>query len=400
MRPPRRFGRRAVTRRRPNIRSTIGGPCNCAWMPPTASSSSSRSAAGPCPRRRPPGALFALRQAPAGLARTLLDEVVSSDARLAWSGAAVSLAGEGPGDLPLEAAAFVVFDLETTGLSARNAEICEIGAVRLRGLEPAGTFQTFVRPRTPLPSSIAALTGIRDARPPAGASAGRRGAPVPRVRRRLRARRAQRPLRPRVPRPGGRALRGQARGRARAGHGRVSPARCSAGGPGGRASRRSRATTGRRSTRATARSRTRRRRPRSSSRSSASPRSAGRGPSPTCSGSPRRAPGARTTSARSRSARRSGPASTSSAARATRCSTSAGPATCAPGCARTSAPTASVRRWRPRSRRSSGSSGACSAPSSRRRSRSCASSASCGRPRTRAGRGPTGTSTWRARARA
>ena len=117
---------------------------------------------GPVPALEAAGALFALRQAPAGLARTLLDEVVSSDARLTWSGAAVSLAGEGPGDLPLEAAAFVVFDLETTGLSARSAEICEIGAVRIRGLEPAGTFQTFVRPRTPLPSSIAALTGIRD----------------------------------------------------------------------------------------------------------------------------------------------------------------------------------------------------------------------------------------------
>jgi DNA polymerase III subunit epsilon len=117
---------------------------------------------GPVPAQEAAGALFALRQAPVGLARTLLDEVVSSDARLAWSGAAVSLAGEGPGELPLEAAAFVVFDLETTGLSARDSEICEIGAVRLRGLEPAGTFQTFVRPRTPLPSTIAALTGIRD----------------------------------------------------------------------------------------------------------------------------------------------------------------------------------------------------------------------------------------------
>ena len=114
------------------------------------------------PAQEAAGTLFALRQAPAGLARTLLDEVVASDARLAWAGAAVSLAGEGPGDFPLEAVAFVVFDLETTGLSARNAEICEIGAVRLRGLEPAGTFQTFVRPRTPLPAPIAALTGIRE----------------------------------------------------------------------------------------------------------------------------------------------------------------------------------------------------------------------------------------------
>ena len=117
---------------------------------------------GPVPANEAAAALFALRQAPAGLARTLLDEVVSGDARLAWTGAAVRLAGEGPADLLLEAASFVVFDLETTGLSARTAEICEIGAVRVRGLEPAGSFETFVRPRTPLPRAIADLTGIRE----------------------------------------------------------------------------------------------------------------------------------------------------------------------------------------------------------------------------------------------
>jgi DNA polymerase III epsilon subunit family exonuclease len=117
---------------------------------------------GPLPANEAAAALFALRQAPAGLARTLLDEVVSGDARLAWTGGAVRLAGAGPADLALEAASFVVFDLETTGLSARTAEICEIGAVRLRGLEPAGSFETYVRPRTPLPRAIADLTGIRE----------------------------------------------------------------------------------------------------------------------------------------------------------------------------------------------------------------------------------------------
>ena len=71
------------------------------------------------------------------------------------------------------------------------------------------------------------------------------------------------------------------------------------------------------------------------------------------------------------SARRRGPASTSSTTATTSCSTSAARATCARGCARTSAPTGSGPRSRRRSARSSGSSGACSAPSSRRRSRSC-----------------------------
>ncbi|MBD0317359.1 MAG: UvrB/UvrC motif-containing protein [Thermoleophilia bacterium] len=103
--------------------------------------------------------LFALANAPAGLARSLLDDVVSCDARLTWSGGAVALAGDGA-DLPLDAATYVVVDLETTGLSPRTGEICEIGAVRLRGLEPAATFQTLVGARAPLPRPIAALTGI------------------------------------------------------------------------------------------------------------------------------------------------------------------------------------------------------------------------------------------------
>ena len=107
-------------------------------------------------------ALFALASTPVGLARTLLDEVVAGDARLAWAGASVSLARDPARETPLEAASFVVVDLETTGLSARSAEICEIGAVRLRGLVPVASFETFVRPRGPLPAPVSALTGIRD----------------------------------------------------------------------------------------------------------------------------------------------------------------------------------------------------------------------------------------------
>jgi DNA polymerase III epsilon subunit-like protein len=37
--------------------------------------------------------------------------------------------------LPLESATYVVVDLETTGLSPGTSSICEIGAVRVRGLE-------------------------------------------------------------------------------------------------------------------------------------------------------------------------------------------------------------------------------------------------------------------------
>jgi DNA polymerase III epsilon subunit family exonuclease len=75
----------------------------------------------------------------------------------------VGLASEPGEDLPLEAARFVVVDLETTGLRPGQARICEIGAVRVEGLTPAGTFETLVDPGTRLPAIISSLTGILDA---------------------------------------------------------------------------------------------------------------------------------------------------------------------------------------------------------------------------------------------
>jgi DNA polymerase III epsilon subunit family exonuclease len=105
--------------------------------------------------------LFALRSAPEGLAHSLVGDLVAGDGRLSWSGSAIALASTPP-DPPLDAAHFVVFDLETTGLSARSARICEIGAVRVRSLELADTFQTLVRTGVPLPAPIRAITGIRD----------------------------------------------------------------------------------------------------------------------------------------------------------------------------------------------------------------------------------------------
>ena len=108
-------------------------------------------------------ALFALASAPASLARSLLEDVVASDARLTWRGSAVSLAPSREAEVPLEAAPFVVVDLETTGLRPGQAAICEIGAVRLRGNVPGATFQTLVNPRAPLPAAVADLTGLSQA---------------------------------------------------------------------------------------------------------------------------------------------------------------------------------------------------------------------------------------------
>ncbi|MEG1158495.1 MAG: exonuclease domain-containing protein, partial [Christensenellaceae bacterium] len=57
---------------------------------------------------------------------------------------------------------FVVFDIETTGLSHINCDITEIGAVRIINGEQTEQFQTFVRPANPIPAKIVGLTGITD----------------------------------------------------------------------------------------------------------------------------------------------------------------------------------------------------------------------------------------------
>ncbi|MDX6486963.1 MAG: polymerase subunit epsilon [Gaiellaceae bacterium] len=106
--------------------------------------------------------LFALRQAPVALARTLLAEVVDTDARLAWSGDSVGLARPLGAGLLLEDATYVVVDLETTGLRPGSSQICEIGAVKVTGFEIVGEFETLVDPRVPLGPIISALTGLTD----------------------------------------------------------------------------------------------------------------------------------------------------------------------------------------------------------------------------------------------
>src|SRR5437763_2220386 len=101
-------------------------------------------------------------QVPVGLARSLLDEAVRDDARLRWAGDLVAL-HEAPGEaLSLEAATFVVFALETAGLRPGTARPCEIGAVRVCGLELEQRFQTLTNPGARLQPAIAALTGLRD----------------------------------------------------------------------------------------------------------------------------------------------------------------------------------------------------------------------------------------------
>ena len=64
---------------------------------------------------------------------------------------------------PLADVTFVVVDLETTGGSPAAHAITEIGAVKLRGGECLGTFQTLINPGVAIPPEIVYLTGITQA---------------------------------------------------------------------------------------------------------------------------------------------------------------------------------------------------------------------------------------------
>lgn len=54
---------------------------------------------------------------------------------------------------------FVVFDIETTGLS-RSEDIIEIGALKIAGTRATEKFSTFVKPSKPIPYNIQQITGI------------------------------------------------------------------------------------------------------------------------------------------------------------------------------------------------------------------------------------------------
>jgi DNA polymerase III subunit epsilon len=67
-----------------------------------------------------------------------------------------------PGGTPLTGLDYAVVDVETTGLTPREAGITEIGAVRVHRGAVVGEFTSLVNPGLPIPAEIQVLTGIDD----------------------------------------------------------------------------------------------------------------------------------------------------------------------------------------------------------------------------------------------
>ncbi|MDF2938070.1 MAG: polC [Paenibacillaceae bacterium] len=67
-----------------------------------------------------------------------------------------------PEERPLKEAEYVVFDIETTGLSVINNKIIEIAGVKMRDEKVIDRYATFVNPHERIPYNIQQLTNIND----------------------------------------------------------------------------------------------------------------------------------------------------------------------------------------------------------------------------------------------
>ncbi len=97
----------------------------------------------------------------------MLDNTVKTDLKVLYGMEAyfvddTARASYGNATGELDATEFVVFDIETTGLSVSNCAITEIGAVKYKNGEVLEKFTTFANPGEHIPENITALTGITD----------------------------------------------------------------------------------------------------------------------------------------------------------------------------------------------------------------------------------------------
>jgi DNA polymerase-3 subunit epsilon len=92
-------------------------------------------------------------------ARPLVEELVTDDPRFFWDEAG-ALCVVDAATLPLCDAPYVVFDLETTGSSAGEGAITEIGALKVVRGRVMDEFATLVDPGRPIEPFVVRLTGI------------------------------------------------------------------------------------------------------------------------------------------------------------------------------------------------------------------------------------------------
>ncbi|MHC4600326.1 MAG: 3'-5' exonuclease, partial [Planctomycetota bacterium] len=99
---------------------------------------------------------------PAAVASKLVESLLAADRRVvrdAQGRYALKDFRTADGSTSILEGRFCVVDVETTGVSS-GSRIIEIGAVRMTGLAPAETFETFVNVDVRIPPEITTLTGI------------------------------------------------------------------------------------------------------------------------------------------------------------------------------------------------------------------------------------------------
>ena len=96
-----------------------------------------------------------------GDAHARIEDLVADDPRFLWTETG-SLRTADLASLPLDEAPFVVFDVETTGSSAKEGAITEIGALKVAGGRVVDEFATLVNPGRPIQPFVVRLTGITD----------------------------------------------------------------------------------------------------------------------------------------------------------------------------------------------------------------------------------------------
>ena len=96
-----------------------------------------------------------------GDARPHIERIVADDPRFLWD-AKGALRTADLISLPLDEAPYVVFDVETTGSSAKEGAITEIGALKIVQGQVVDKFATLVNPGRPIEPFVVRLTGITD----------------------------------------------------------------------------------------------------------------------------------------------------------------------------------------------------------------------------------------------